>query len=56
MSMINDNVIEKILCGDLNRENCDEENVHKFLCLLKDEQQRKKMTLKKFSRKSLEHL
>ena len=33
--MIDDNVIDKILSGELNREDCDEANFYKFLCLLK---------------------
>ena len=34
-NIINDNVIEKILCTGLCIEDSDKENAHKFLCLLK---------------------
>ena len=33
--MIEDDTKEKTLHVELNREHCKEENIHKFLCLLK---------------------
>ena len=34
-SMLEDITREKTLVGDLSREDCDEDNSHKFLCLSK---------------------
>ena len=37
-NVINDSVRDKMLDGEYNREDCDEDNLHRFLCLLKEEQ------------------
>ena len=34
-NIVEDKIRDNILSGELNREDCDEENVCKFICLLK---------------------